>query len=149
VATRRSLILAAGATVAVGVLPHARAQRLQPLVRVYKSPSCGCCGEWEKHMRAFGFRVESHGVEDVTALKRSFGVPQALWSCHTAIVEGYVLEGHVPASDVTRLLRERAKVRGLAVPGMPVGSAGMEQGRPEPYSTIAFDERSTRVFERH
>ena len=146
--TRRAFLLAAGAGLALGVLPQARAQRV-PVVRVFKSPTCGCCGGWEEHMRARGFRLESQGVGDVAAFKRSFGVPQELWSCHTAVVEGYALEGHVPSDDVWRLLRERPKARGLAVPGMPVGSPGMEQGVPQPYSTVAFDERTTWVFQRH
>ena len=133
---------------ALAAVPAAQAQ-LKPLVTVYKNPACGCCGEWEKHMRASGFRLETHNVADVTPLKRKLGIPEALYSCHTATVGGYVLEGHVPAGDVKRLLRERARVIGLAVPGMVVGSPGMEQGAPQPYATIAFDERGSRVFARH
>lgn len=133
---------------ALAAVPAAQAQ-LKPLVTVYKNPACGCCGEWEKHMRASGFRVETNAVADVTPLKRKLGIPEALYSCHTATVGGYVLEGHVPAGDVKRLLRERAKLVGLAVPGMVVGSPGMEQGAPQPYSTIAFDDRGSRVFARH
>jgi len=81
--------------------------------------------------------------------KRQLGVPQALWSCHTALVDGYAVEGHVPATDIKRLLRERPKAIGLAAPGMPAGSPGMEQGAPQPYSTVLFDGHSSRVFERH
>ena len=93
--------------------------------------------------------VNAMDVADVMPIKRSSGVPDALASCHTALVDGYALEGHVPAADVWRLLRERPKVTGLAVPGMVVGSPGMEQGQPQPFATIAFDARGTRVFARH
>ena len=146
--SRRVFVFAAGAGLALAALPSAHAQ-YRPLVTVYKSPACGCCGQWEKHMRESGFRLETNNVSDVTPLKRKYGVPEALHSCHTATVDGYVLEGHVPAADVKRLLRERTKTTGLAVPGMVPGSPGMEQGAPRAYSTIAFDDRGTRVFERH
>lgn len=147
--TRRSFVLAGAAAMTLGMLPGALAQYALPTVVVYKSPACGCCGEWEKHMRAAGFRLETRHLADVTPVKRKLGVPETLRSCHTAMLGGYVLEGHVPAADVKRLLRERTKARGLAVPGMPVGAPGMEQGRPQPFSTIAFDEAGSRVFERH
>lgn len=100
-------------------------------------------------MRENGFRVERRDLADVTPMKRQLGVPQSLWSCHTALVDGYAVEGHVPAADIKRLLRERPKAIGLAAPGMPVGSPGMEQGAPQPYSTVLFDSHSSRVFERH
>ena len=123
-------------------------QSLSP-VTVYKSPTCGCCGEWVKHMQASGFRVESREVADVTPIRHKYGVPDELSSCHTALVGGYTIEGHVPAADIKRLLRERAKATGLAVSGMVVGSPGMEQGPPQPYTTIVFDGRGGKVFERH
>lgn len=145
---RRSFIRALGALSALGVLPRAHAQYATTMA-VYMSPACGCCEEWLKHMRASGFRLEINKMGDVTPMKQKLGVPESLWSCHTATVGNYVLEGHVPASDVKRLLRERAKVKGLAVPGMVPGSPGMEQGRPQPYATLAFDERGSQVFERH
>lgn len=144
--TRRFFLLACAALV---VSSRAGAQARPTLVRVYKSPTCGCCGLWEAHMRAAGFRVESHPVPDVTAIKRSAGVPPELWSCHTALVEGYAVEGHVPASDVKRLLAERPRARGVAVPGMPAGSPGMEQGAAQPYKTFAFDERRSWAFAQH
>lgn len=125
------------------------AAQAAPLVTVYKSPACGCCIEWVKHMRANGFRVETHDVTDVTPMRRRAMVPDELGSCHTALVGGYAIEGHVPAADVWRLLKERPRVIGLSVPGMVVGSPGMETGPPQPFSTIAFDERGTRVFARH
>jgi len=146
--TRRRFACAAGAALLLGVLPQARSQNVS-LVTVYKSPACGCCGEWVKHIRANGFRVEALDVADVTPIRRRYGVPEELASCHTAVVGGYAIEGHVPADDIKRLLRERPRVRGLAVPGMVVGSPGMEQGPPQPYATLAFDDRGSRVFMRH
>lgn len=147
--SRRSFVLAAGAMLALGAVPGALAERALPPVTVYKNPTCGCCGEWVKHMQAGGFRVETHEVADVTPFRRKYGVPDALSSCHTAIVAGYAIEGHVPAADVKRLLREGFRAKGLAVPGMVAGSPGMEQGTPKPYATIVFDERGSKVFEQH
>lgn len=139
--SRRRFFFAAGAVLLLG--PHSRAHPQQlPLVTVYKDPACGCCGEWVKHLRANGFRVETRELADVAPLRRRYGVPDRLASCHTAVVGEYAIEGHVPAADIQRLLRERSKVRGLAVPGM-------EQGSPQPYATLAFDDRGSRIFMRH
>jgi hypothetical protein len=146
---RRTFLVLTTAAAGLGLLRAALAQSPLPKVVVYKNAGCGCCGGWEKHLRGAGFSVESHELPDVTPVKRKLGVPQALQSCHTATVGGYVVEGHVPAGDVKRLLRERLPVRGLAVPGMPIGAPGMEVGPPEPYSTIAFDAAGSRVFARH
>jgi hypothetical protein len=145
--TRRWFMLAAAATFAAGALPAGAQQK--PRVTMYKNPACGCCGEWAKHMEANGFQVETRMVSDVMPVKRKFGVPDALASCHTAEVNGYALEGHVPAADVWRLLRQRPKVTGLAVPGMPVGAPGMEQGPAQRYATIAFNGNEKRVFAQH
>jgi len=145
---RRQFVFVAGAVLLLGPLSRARSQHL-PLVTIYKNPACGCCGEWVKHIQANGFRVETHGIADVAPLRQRYGVPDHLASCHTAVVGGYAIEGHVPAADIQRLLRERPKVRGLAVPGMVAGSPGMEQGPPQPYATIAFDDRGSRIFMRH
>ncbi len=145
---RRSFVCALGALVAVGMVSRAQAQAATPMT-VYMSPACGCCEEWERHMRASGFRLDKHKVSDVVPIKRKLAVPESMYSCHTATVGDYVIEGHVPASDVKRLLAERLRVKGLAVPGMVVGSPGMEQGPAKPYATLAFDERSDRVFQRH
>jgi hypothetical protein len=120
-------------------------------VTVYKSPSCGCCSKWIEHMRANGFTVASHDVEDIAAIKTKHGVPSQAASCHTALVDGYVVEGHVPADVVKRLLRERPKVSGIATPGMPMGSPGMEvpSGTKESYSVVSFDASGKQtVFER-
>ncbi len=121
----------------------------KPTVMVYKSPTCGCCGAWADHLRANGFRVQEQNVSDIMAVKAKYGVPSELTSCHTAIVDGYVVEGHVPANEVQRLLTERPKIKGIAVPGMPVGSPGMEVPgmSPEPFNVVAFDaEGNTSVF---
>jgi hypothetical protein len=122
-----------------------------PLMTVYKSPTCGCCAAWVEHLEASGFRVEVVDVEDLSAVKAQYGIPDSLSSCHTGVVGEYVVEGHVPAADVQRLLRERPEAGGLAVPGMPVGSPGMESpdGRTEPYEVLLVGEGGTSVFARH
>ena len=112
----------------------------KPVVEVFKLPSCGCCGVWVTHLEQNGFDVKSTNVRDMTAVKRQTGVPRALASCHTALVDGYIVEGHVPADDVKRLLSERPDVAGISVPGMPIGSPGMEGPNPQPYDVLAFDE---------
>jgi hypothetical protein len=110
-----------------------------PTVTVYSSPTCNCCSKWADHMRTQGFSVEVKSELNLRPVKRKLGVPGALASCHTAVVNDYVLEGHVPAEDVKTLLQNAPKVRGLSVPGMPVGSPGMERGaRVEPYEVVAF-----------
>ena len=113
----------------------------QSVVEVYKSPTCGCCSKWVDHMRAQGFEVRATDTGDLDTIKASHGVPRQMQSCHTALVDGYVIEGHVPAADVQRLLRERPAIAGLAVPGMPIGSPGMEvPGVPaQPYDVMAFE----------
>jgi hypothetical protein len=126
------------AIVAVGLVP-VRAHAAPELVDVYKSASCGCCGDWVKHLRANGFDVRTHDIADPGEYRRRYGVPDALASCHTAIVRGYAIEGHVPAREIRRLLAGRPKAQGLAVPGMVVGSPGMEQGeKREPYEVLLF-----------
>jgi hypothetical protein len=107
---------------------------------VYKTSTCGCCRSWVDHVQAAGFQVEVHDMPDVAPVKNEHGLPQHLASCHTALVDGYVIEGHVPADVIRRLLSERPQVAGIAVPGMPVGSPGMEVpgGRKDPYDVIAF-----------
>ena len=121
-----------------------------PQVRVWKSPTCGCCSKWVDHLAAAGFDVEATNVNNMNAVKKEVGLPAALASCHTALVDGYVIEGHVPADDVKKLLAERPDVRGLAVPGMPLGSPGMEAPNPEAYDVLAFKkDGSTTVFTHH
>ncbi len=118
-----------------------------PLMTVWKSPWCGCCMHWVKHMEAHGFRVDVKDVEDLDPVKKLAGIPDNLQSCHTAHVDGYVIEGHVPAADVKRLLNERPAARGLAVPGMPSGSPGMENGEHDPYDVLLIGkDRTTTVY---
>ncbi|HEU0079293.1 MAG TPA: DUF411 domain-containing protein [Longimicrobiaceae bacterium] len=108
-------------------------------VTVYKSPTCGCCTKWEEHLRGNGFRVVSVPREDMNAIKAEHGVPKGLQSCHTALVDGYAVEGHVPADVIRKLLSERPKVKGVAVPGMPMGSPGMEGPHKDEYEVYTFD----------
>jgi hypothetical protein len=107
---------------------------------VYKTPTCGCCRAWVDHVREAGFEVEVRDMPDVQPVKQEHGLPGHLASCHTAIVDGYVVEGHAPADVIRRMLAERPQIAGIAVPGMPVGSPGMEVpgGRKDPYDVIAF-----------
>ena len=108
-------------------------------MQVYRSPTCGCCGLWVDHVKAAGFSPVVHQMEDVSPVKVKGGVPGDLQSCHTALIGGYVIEGHVPADVIQQLVTEKPKIAGLAVAGMPVGSPGMEQGaRVDPYQVIAF-----------
>ena len=119
---------------------------------VYKSPSCGCCGAWVDHMRAEGFIVETRDLDNVNPVKERLGVPYGKGSCHTAEVDGYVIEGHVPAGDVRRLLAEKPDAKGLALPGMPAGSPGMEtpDGRSEPYTVeLIRRDGTTTAFAAH
>lgn len=124
----------------------------QDTVVVFKSRSCGCCNDWVRHLRSNGFREEPRDVNDIPGQRAKLGVPQDLGSCHTATVGGYAIEGHVPAADIRRLLKAKARprARGLAVPGMPLGSPGMEGPRKDPYETLLFQPDGGHVvFERH
>lgn len=118
------------------------------VLTVYKTPSCGCCNAWVEHVKGAGFDVRAIEVADTGPIATQYAVPRALRSCHTAIVGGYAIEGHVPAREIRRLLEERPDVAGLAVPGMPIGSPGMEMGdRRDRYQVIAFDRNGrARVF---
>lgn len=109
-----------------------------PTVLVYKTPTCGCCNGWVEHMRQAGFVVDARDVRDLISVKMDGGVPTQMSSCHTALIDGYVVEGHVPAEQVKRLLEERPEVAGIAVPGMPIGSPGMEGPNPRPYQVYSF-----------
>lgn len=108
-------------------------------IKVYKTPQCGCCKSWVQHLSKNGFQVQSVDLPDLTLVKEKYGVKPALEACHTALVNGYVVEGHVPADVIKRLLRERPKVAGIAVPGMPAGSPGMEGATKERYDVLTFD----------
>jgi hypothetical protein len=148
--TRRTLLTIVPALLA-GTAPFGAQQG--PLVEIVKDPGCGCCELWAEHLRRAGFRTTVAESADMDAVKTRRGVPRAARSCHTGVVQGYVLEGHVPAADAQRLLRERpAGVIGIAVPGMPLGSPGMEvsTGRVQPYDVLAFDKAGkTTVFASH
>ncbi|NUP70427.1 MAG: DUF411 domain-containing protein [Gemmatimonadaceae bacterium] len=147
--TMLAALLKAGALVA-GLPTLARAEASS--ITVYKDPSCGCCTKWVEHLRAAGLKPVVHDRNDMDALKDSLGVPSALRACHTAVAGKYVIEGHVPAADLTRLLATKPNgVLGLAVPDMPAGSPGMEMsGRRDAYDVVAFSANGkTSVFARH
>ena len=110
---------------------------------VYKSPTCGCCGKWVEHLRQAGLQVEVRETGNLDAVKQRLGVSRKLGSCHTATVGGYIIEGHVPAAQVQRLLREKPPVAGIAVPGMPVGSPGMEGPGGKPYQVVSWRKGGT------
>lgn len=136
--SRRRFLLSctalATATVAAWAAPS------KPEVEVWKSPSCGCCGAWVDHLRAAGFAVKVHEIDDPGVMRRRLGLHERYGSCHTARVGGYVLEGHVPAPEVRRLLAEKPKALGLAVPGMPASSPGLDvPGRNDPYAVLLVD----------
>lgn len=141
---RRSFLKAVVAgTLAAG----ARGAAASSAIAVYKDPSCGCCGKWVEHLRAHGFTATVHDVRDLAAFKQRAGVPEALASCHTALIEGYVIEGHVPASEIRRLLADRPKGVGLAVAGMPGAAPGMDVPRSPGYDVLLFQADGTsRVF---
>ncbi|MBY4898832.1 DUF411 domain-containing protein [Cupriavidus sp. AU9028] len=134
------MLLAAGAAsaAALAVVPRAAlASTAAPAIEVFKSPLCGCCEGWVSHLRQNGFAATVRNVEDTGEHRARLGMPERFGSCHTGVVEGYVLEGHVPAADIRKLLAARPKATGLAVPGMPVGSPGMEQGdRRDTYDVL-------------
>ena len=137
-----STLLFAGSTLTLGDEPKK--------VTVYKTPTCGCCKKWVTHLEKSGFEVETIDMRDLGMIKSMSGVEPKLASCHTAQVGGYVIEGHVPADDIKRLLSERPAVKGLTVPGMPHGSPGMETGHKAPYQVLTFDaEGKTQVFAQH
>jgi hypothetical protein len=119
----------------------------QTKITVYKDPSCGCCKNWIEHLKKHGYAVDAKDTPTMAEVKRTLGVPDALTSCHTAVVNGYLIEGHVPAADIARLLKQKPKVVGLAVPGMPMGSPGMEGPTKQHYQVLSFDRNGkTKVF---
>jgi len=128
-----ALVLAGGILVVRG----SGAQDL-PEITVYKSPTCGCCAKWVTHLEENGFDVKSIDTPNVNTMKKRYGVPGDLTSCHTAVIDGYVVEGHVPADVIKQMIEEHPEAAGIAVPGMPVGSPGMEGPNPEEYDIMAF-----------
>src|SRR6185437_6887659 len=122
----------------------------KPTITVYKDPSCGCCKNWIQYLIKHGYQVDAKDTPDMPGIKRTLGVPEALTSCHTAVVNGYLIEGHVSAEDIDRLLAQKPKIAGLAVPGMPSSSPGMDGPRTKPYQVLAFDKNGkTTVFSTH
>ena len=150
---RRQALLSGLSVLLIPAAAQAQARSDAPLVEVWKSPSCGCCKDWIAHLDANGFRTQVHDTGN-TAMRGRLGIDIKYGSCHTARVDGYAIEGHVPAADIRRLLKERPKAIGLAVPGMPVGSPGMDgpgyNGRKDPYDVllIATDGKAS-VFQPH
>jgi hypothetical protein len=147
---RRTLLQAGLAALAVPTAMTTATLALaqtKPLVEVWKDPNCGCCKDWMAHLEANGFAVKAHDQGN-TAARRRLGLPERYASCHTATVGGYVIEGHVPAREIARLLKERPRdIKGLAVAGMPLGSPGMEAGaRKQPYQVIAFGAFGQRAY---
>jgi hypothetical protein len=138
---------------AILLAPLAATFRLRaaaPHMEVLKTPTCGCCGKWVEHMRANGFDLKVQEVESTAEARRKHGVPDSLMSCHTGVVEGYSIEGHVPASDVLRLLKEKPKAKGLALPGMPSGSPGMEGMGGQEFAVMIFDEKgNSSIYKKH
>ncbi len=128
----------------------AAAQPPLPVVDVYKSPTCGCCSKWIDHLQQNGFEVRAHDVPDTSVMGEKLGMPQKYGACHSATVGSYTIEGHVPAPDIKRLLAERPKAVGIAVPSMPPGSPGMEGSKPIPYDTLLVKtDGSAAVYARH
>lgn len=136
---RRNLVLLAMAGPAVAALPSLAKASL-PQVDVYKNPDCGCCAAWVDHLKAAGFPVKLHNTTDTITVRKRYGIPEAFGSCHTGVVAGFALEGHVPAADVKRLLAQKPLAAGLSVPDMPLGSPGMEMGsRKDPFQVLLID----------
>ena len=147
--TRRTVLLTAAAAL---FAPAAACAAQAREITVYKTPWCGCCGGWVKHLQAAGFKTQVVEVQDLAPIRAKHGVPFELSSCHTGVAGGYVFEGHVPVADVERVLKEKPKALGLTVPGMPIGSPGMEVpgAAPEAFDTLLLlRDGTTRVFARH
>jgi hypothetical protein len=145
--TRRNLLAVMIGGTSLAVAPSARAQT--SAIKVFKDPSCGCCGGWVDHLRQAGYDVAVEEPADLDAVKKRLAVPAELWACHTATAAGYTIEGHVPAHALARLFAERPRFAGLAVPGMPVGSPGMEADRRDVYEVIGFEGRRRISFGRY
>ena len=151
---RRTILGAVAAVVAVGTSAAVAANTTQPrpvgAMTVYKSPSCGCCAKWVEYLERDGFTVNVVDKPDVTPIKQALGVTPRLASCHTAVIDGYVIEGHVPAADIRRLLAERPPVIGLTAPGMPQFSPGMRSETPRGYDVLSFDQHGgVQLFARY
>ena len=139
------LVLGVGFTAIIvlgfGLRPDAQSQQTEMVV--YLSPTCGCCMKWVEHMEEAGFSVEPRKMRDMGSIKEQLGVPRSASSCHTAVIDGYVVEGHVPAPIVRRFIEEKPDLPGIAVPGMPIGSPGMEGPNARPYEVVTFNAQDT------
>jgi hypothetical protein len=143
-----ALLLVAGGLLLGSILPVQRSAQAAEII-VYKSPTCGCCKKWVSHLEQHGYTVEVHNQNrnKLKSIKAEMGVPRGLQSCHTAKIGGYLIEGHVPADVIARLLKEKPQIKGLAVPGMPMGSPGMEGPRKDAYDVLALQKNGkTSVF---
>jgi hypothetical protein len=147
VLTRRTALVFILSTATISLSQSLHAQSVSA-IKVYKEPTCGCCGSWARHLTASGFAVSVVEVPDIDPIKATYGVPDQLASCHTATIGGYVIEGHVPAEVIKRLLVEMPPGKGLAVPGMPVGAPGMEGAPPETYEVFLFGPNGQRTYAR-
>jgi hypothetical protein len=135
---RRNLLSLAAAMATISLPSLAKASL--PQIEVFKSPDCSCCGAWVEHLKAAGFPVKVQEMPDTSVVRKRHGIPDEFASCHTGVVAGYAVEGHVPAEDVKRLLARKPRAAGLSVPGMPVGSPGMEVGaRKDPFKVLLID----------
>jgi hypothetical protein len=134
-------------SVAVSAQPANPTKSIQhKYATVYRSPECTCCSGWINHLQKQGFEITDIPTDDIDAIKQKYNVPQTLASCHTAIVDGYIIEGHVPGADIKRLLQDKPNVIGLSVPQMPVGTPGMEMGdKKDPFSVLSFDSKGIAV----
>jgi hypothetical protein len=141
--TRRSALFAAVASLLQTSTLFAGENQV---ITVHKDPTCGCCSGWVQHLQKAGFDTKVVDTRDLDAVKKRLGVPDDLAACHTAEVAGYIIEGHVPAAALTRFLAEKPSARGLAVPGMPIGSPGMEGGKPEKYDVVLFGQNGRRTY---
>lgn len=122
----------------------------RPEVVVYKSATCGCCKKWVEHLKENSFQVSSENVDDLNAVKKKYGIKENIQSCHTAIIGRYIVEGHVPAQDIKRMLREQPGIKGISAPGMPLGSPGMEAKTSKPFNVLSFDKSGkTEIYSKH
>ncbi|WP_150047502.1 MULTISPECIES: DUF411 domain-containing protein [Methylomonas] len=136
---------------AAGLAQTAYSDETVTEMTVYRSPTCGCCGKWIEHVSKNGFKVKDIVSDDMQAIKQKLGLPEQLASCHTAVVDGYLVEGHVPAADIRKMLNEKTKIAGISAPGMPMGSPGMEMGgKQDDYEVVSYDSAgNTQVFADH
>jgi hypothetical protein len=142
--------IALSLTTAAARIPGVSTGTKKPTITVYKDPACGCCKNWIAYLQKHGYTVDAKDSPNMSEIKHSLGVPDGLTACHTAVVNGYLIEGHVPAEDIDRLLSQKPTVAGIGVPGMPMGSPGMDGGVKQHYQVLSFDRKGkTKVFASH